>query len=198
MSQVKVALGEHEYTVHPQRHAYLRHRLGDELGRLGDVEAVADENLLDQVTQKAYEFLSVFIPDIMPRWEFEGYGSPSSFEAREYDEAADRSPSPDQIIGAFEMALRVNRLDLVKHLKAWIGEDYLRAQIQVALGTLTQKALESSETSASENGASVSPSSTTPDPTPTPVLEPELTTASPSSGSTSSSMDTSTADAPTP
>lgn len=198
MSQVKVALGQHEYTVHPQRHAYLRHRLGGELEGLAEVEAVADGNLLDQVIEKAYEFLSVFIPDLMPQWEFEGYGSPSAFEAREYDEAADRSPSPDQIIGAFEMALRVNRLDLVKHLKTWIGEDYLRAQIQMALGTMTQKALASSETSALENGESPSPSSTTIDPTPMPHGPPDLTTASPSSDSPGSSTPESTVGGTTP
>ncbi len=190
MSQVKVQLGEHEYTVHPQRHAYLRHRLGAEIESLGESDLVADGNLLDQVLEKAYDLLALFIPELMPRWEFEGYGTPSAFEAQEYDEAADRSPTPDQIIGAFEAALRVNRLDLVKHLKAWVGEEYLRAQVQVMISEMTMRSLESSPTSASESGESPSTSSTTSEPQQTLNGDAREVTGSPSPASTPSSMPT--------
>lgn len=182
MSQVEVTLGEHAYVIHPQRHAYLRHRLGEQIEALGEVDPVADANLLDQVIEKAYEFLSVFVPDLMPQWEFEGYGSPSAWEAKEYDEAADHSPSPDQIIAAFEAALRVNRLDLVKHLKAWVGEDYLRAQAQVMIAEMTTRALDTSPSLPSTNGTSASTSSTTDEPTPTLLSEPGTESDSASSG----------------
>lgn len=142
--------------------------------------------MLDQVLEKAYDFLALFIPEMMPRWEFEGYGAPSAFENKEYDEAADRSPSPDQIIDAFEAALRVNRLDLVKHLKAWVGEEYLRAQIQVAISEMTMRSLESSRTSASENGESASTSSTTPEQPPTLSGDARDVSDSPSPASTPS------------
>lgn len=186
MAQVKITLGDHEYVIHPQRHAYLRHRLGDELEKLGEFEPVADQNFLDQIIEKAYEFLSVFIPDVMPRWEFEGYGTPTAWEEREYDEAADHSPSPDQIITAFESALRVNRLDLVKHLKTWVGEDYLRAQVQVMIGELTTRALDTSQNSPSTNGGSDSTSSTTSEPTPTLSSVPDTGSDLPSDDSTTS------------
>ncbi len=187
MSQVKVTLGEHEYVVHPQRHAYLRHRLGKQIETLGDAELAGDgANLLDQVLDKAYEFLSTFIPELMPQWEFEGYGTPSAYENREYDEAADRSPSPGQIIDAFEAALRVNRLDLVKHLKAWVGEEYLRAQVQVMIGEMTMRSLDASPSSPSANGESASGSSTTPEQPQTLNGDARETTASPSSDSPSS------------
>jgi hypothetical protein len=188
VSQVTVQLGEHEYTVHPQRHAYLRHRLGDKIELLGqNLNLIADGNFLDQIVDQAYEFLSVFIPEMMPQWEFEGYGTPEAFEARSYDEAADRSPTTGQIIGAFEAALRVNRLDLVKHLKGplqtLLGDDYLAAQLKVGVGTMTERALGDSPSSPPENGASAQTSSGQDAPTPMLSSVPDTGSDSPSSDS---------------
>lgn len=165
MAQVEIQLGEHSYTLVPQRHAYLQHKLGEKLGSLGDVEPIAGAAMLGQLTGQVYELLKVFIPNLMPRWEFEGFGSPGAMEEGKYEEEADRSPTPDQIITAFEMAMKINRLDLVKHLKEIVGTDFLVAQMRVMIGEATAKALDGSQTSPSPNGESALTTSTPSSPT---------------------------------
>lgn len=165
MSQIKIQLGNHQYTVVPQRHAYLQHKLGSTLMELGSIAPDEGASMLSGMTAQVYTVLKVFIPELMPEYEFQGYSTKAAYEAQEYDEDADQSPSPDQIIGAFEGAMKVNRLDLLRHLKEVVGQDFLLAQARVAIADATTKALEASPTSPSENGASDSTSSTTPAPT---------------------------------
>lgn len=130
---IDVKLGEHEYRVRPQRHAYLKREIRKFFSSLQELQDMDAENLLDVFTEKAYELLSVFIPDLMERWEFEGFASQDAMERDHYTEDDDRSPEPGQIREALSAAMRVNDLDWVGQLKNFIGTDLLKAQMRAAV-----------------------------------------------------------------
>jgi hypothetical protein len=125
---VPVQLGEATYQVVPQRIGYLRSKLGVALGGLLDSE-VSTDNILDFLGDRAHAVLAVFIPDLMPAWEFAGYPTREAMEAGEYQEEYDRSPSPRQIRAAFAAAAAVNEIDLLKHLGNLIGPDLIRSYL---------------------------------------------------------------------
>lgn len=50
-----------------------------------------------------------------------------------YDVELDRSPTPPEIIHAFNVCMRVSRFDLLKHLRGLVGEDFLRAWVTKAM-----------------------------------------------------------------
>src|SRR4051794_10748633 len=115
MAWAPVNLGEHSYHLAPQRIAYLDKKLGS-LQELLDLDlAGGTGGLVQGLGGNAYRLLKVFIPDLMPEWEWQGYGSPTAAERNEYDEEADRSPTFEQIVVAFEGVMAVNRIDLFKH-----------------------------------------------------------------------------------
>lgn len=188
-----VRLGEHIYEVTPQRIGYLRSKLGVVFTQLtrGDL----DGGVVEIVLNKAHDILSVFIPDLMDGWEWEGYASERLYqqvkaheaeidrltreyadaraeamkavreeqgearpgEAEEdraarvadairealdaiplpeepeppdvYDEAADRSPDPEQIAIAVGVVMRANKLDLVKHLGKIVDPTVLKKHL---------------------------------------------------------------------
>jgi hypothetical protein len=130
----KVRLGEHEYPVYPQRIGYLERKLGDVFGTLLDAD-VQGGSIMDLLGGRAYRTLIVFIPRLMPEYEFRGYPTQEAFEAKEYDESYDKSPSFPEIEAAFRAAMRVNRLDLFGHLKALVGPELLQAVTQQAVAT---------------------------------------------------------------
>jgi hypothetical protein len=66
---VPVKLGDKDYFVTPQPIGYLRARLGAALGGLADMDMTA-ETILDVLGGRAYAIMSVFIPELMPEWEF--------------------------------------------------------------------------------------------------------------------------------
>jgi hypothetical protein len=126
----KVVLGEHEYTIYPQRHAYLTNRLGRAMAKLQDASAFESEALegaIAMLGDRAYDLLLVFIPKLMPEYEWAGYPTQEAFEAKDYNEEYDKSPSFPQIVNAFHVCLNVNRLDLLKHLGKVVNLDLVRA-----------------------------------------------------------------------
>lgn len=174
---IDVRLGEHEYRVRPQRHAYLKRELRkflDSLSQLSDVEA---SDLLDVVTAKSYTVLKVFIPDLMDEYEFEGYASADAMKRDAYNEDDDRSPTPPEIKAALGAAMTVNDFDWLGQLKNFIGPDLIRAQIRSGManwaatqasqiGTETKtNSSKTSQSSPPQNGASVPESSGTTNPT---------------------------------
>lgn len=120
-----VALGEHIYEVVPQKLGRLKRQLGHTLDNLAD-STVERDNFLGMIGDQAYTILAVFIPDLMPKWEWDGYGSESAADEDLYDESGDRSPDADQIVTAFQVAMKVNRLDLFKHLGQIVDPSMLR------------------------------------------------------------------------
>jgi len=130
---IDIQLGEHEYRVQPQRHAYLKRELRKFVENLSSLGETAVDDLLDVGTDQVYKLLAVLIPDLMPKWEWDGYGTPQAAERDEYHQEADRSPTAPEIKGALQAAVQVNEFDWVGQLKNFIGPDLIRAQIRTAL-----------------------------------------------------------------
>lgn len=110
-----ITIGNKKIPVVAQRHARLRHYLGNQdFGKLmsGDYGA------------ESYQLLSVLVPalpEAISLWEWDGYGSQEQAEQGNYIEDADCSPTTDEIVVAFETVLKVNGagrlgkiMDLVK------------------------------------------------------------------------------------
>lgn len=100
-----------------QSHARLRHELpkvfsADELQQIAD----GDDSLgagIAQITDKAYAALAILSPSlaqVMPLWEWQGYGSADAAATGEYDGDADNAPTVAQIVDAFDAALEENGL----------------------------------------------------------------------------------------
>lgn len=135
----------HTYYLLPQRHAKLLRRLLGKKGVFSSFEEFADlsradddgevdfEKFLHVSEGKLYEVLSVFIPDLMPRWEFEGFGSEKHMADDEYDEGMDRSPTGPQIEDAFQAAIQVNGLKWVKKLTGFFDPAIVRAEANAGL-----------------------------------------------------------------
>jgi hypothetical protein len=120
-----VTLGEHTYPVYAQRIGYLENRLGSTLGQL--VEANFDSgSIIGFLGKSGYDVLRVFIPRLMPEWQFRGYRSESDFEQGNYDAEADAGVTLPEVITAFEVVMKVNRFDLFKHVGKLIDPDLLR------------------------------------------------------------------------
>jgi hypothetical protein len=166
----QVKLGDHTYNLVPQRHAYLQRRLGALMEQLSGIEDIAGAAILDSLGDQLYQFMRIFIPDLMPEWEYKGYGIEEAMEADEYVEINDHSPAWADEVAAIEVALRVNRLDLIKHVAKLIDQlgmrDFIRAQLKIAIGDFTAQRLPapkeddpppkppgSSLSSSSQNGA---------------------------------------------
>jgi len=161
----EVKLGENIYAVVPQRRAYLKHKLGpefDELAKLAiDSDAGAIASIITAVGDGAHRLLKVFIPDLMPQWEWDGYGSAGAAERGEYDETGDRSPDHAQIVTAFEVVMKANRFDVVKGLKSLVDPTLARNYVSAAVaGSLT-----GSSTSSSPGAEPASPTLPTAEPT---------------------------------
>lgn len=164
----EVTLGEHTVPVYAQRHAYLQNRLGRFIDHLLDEGLDDAGSILDVVQQSAYELLCVLIPNLekrVPEYEFKGYASREAYEAGDYDEETDRSPTVPEIRGAFAVAARVNAFDALRAVWQLVDPQLLRG---VVTAQLAQAISPTSPTSPSANGTSASTSSGMTDPTSTP------------------------------
>ncbi len=148
----EITIGAHEYTVVAQPLAYLEMELGDVFAGLSGVDKPAD--LADVVTENAtstdtpaarqgfgevagpgYDILKVFIPDLMPEYEFRGFASEDAFANGVRDRAAARcAPTVPQVVEAFEVIFKVNRLDVVKHLGKVIPKGLVEKFLKQAIG----------------------------------------------------------------
>jgi hypothetical protein len=117
----QVKLGQHEYVVVAQRHAYLQRKLGPQVSEALNLSGSDAQAIIKSSTVGYHGLLNVFIPDLMPLWEWEGYASETAMESDQYDEQADKSPTIDEMVTAFQAVATVNRLDLLGKLKDLIG-----------------------------------------------------------------------------
>lgn len=128
-----VTLGEHEYLCVAQRHAYLTKNLGRAMGVLSDPNLLNGENFVATLGSGAYDLLAVFYPAIMPRYEFMGFPTAEALEADDYNDEYDHSPTIAQIRDALEIALKINGLDLLRHLGKVIDLGLLQAYLNRAM-----------------------------------------------------------------
>lgn len=138
----QVTLGEHTYPVYAQRHAYLSNRLGKTVAQLQDMEQMDTsgvEGVVSSLGEQAYDFLKVFIPKLMPKYEFAGYPTEEAHIARDYQEEYDKSPTIPEITVAFEVALKANRLDSLKSLGKLLNMDLIKAYISSGMVSLIER-----------------------------------------------------------
>lgn len=132
-----VQLGAHSYAVYPQRHAYLTNKLGRAFGRLEGMSGLSGEEGVEGIVgafgERAYDLLAVFIPRLMPEYEFRGFATREAMEAGEYVEEYDSSPSFPEVVAAFQTCLSVNRLDLLQHLGKVVDLQLLRVYLNQAM-----------------------------------------------------------------
>jgi hypothetical protein len=161
---VRVALGEHEYHVYAQRIGYLENKLGRWINEFAE-GGFDGANVMALVGDNAHTLLGVFIPRLMPLHEFRGYRTEDAMANGDYDPEGDGSPTVDQIVTAFEVAVRVNRFDLFKHMRSLVDPQMLRdlANQQIAEAVLrgTSSPTESSTTTPPTTSTASGPTSPT-------------------------------------
>ena len=158
----------HVLPCYPQRHAYIENRIGKRFGDLlagaAELDGGDAETVVRSIGTQAYELLCALIPNLakrVPEHEFRGYGSRDAYEAGEYDERDDRSPTFPQIVAAFETAIKVNRFDLFAALKQFVDPKLLRAELSL---WLTERLSTGSQNSPTPSGESRQSDSGTIDP----------------------------------
>lgn len=103
-----IELCGHRMPVVAQKHARLRHHLsGDDFQKI----------LSKEYSAESYRVLSILIPalpEVVPEYMWEGFSTKEAWDSYTrgnrdaYVEDEDNSPTPDDIAGAFELALNVN------------------------------------------------------------------------------------------
>ena len=162
----EVALGDVVVPVYPQRIAYLENRLGKTVREFVEAGGIDTADFARWLGSRTYSVLAALIPSLpsrMPEHVFRGYPSPEAYAEGSYDPEADRSPTFPEVVDAFNMAIRVNRFDLLGNLKSLVDPTVLRRMLNAEMATRYT----SSRSSAPPPGASDPSSSTTPDPTST-------------------------------
>jgi hypothetical protein len=205
---VKNERGEpaHVYEMLPQQHARIERQLIGKDGIFSDLEDLAQvtqgtegaqglDQLVGFLGDRVYDVLRVFIPDLMERWEFMGYGSQDAMERGEYVETKDASPTIPQINDALIAAVDVNGLRWVGRIKDLLDPQLVKQELNMMLARwVTQQQLtaarEEKPTSDTpspslppQNGESALTSSGTSDPTPETPSEPASPSGSPFPGS---------------
>lgn len=164
----QVVIGTYTYSVVPQRIGRLKKRLGPALGSLQELQGDSLVGFVSDSLERSHAVLKVFIPDLMPLYEFSGYRSEAAMEADE-DEEGEFGPTIPDIINAFEVVMKVNRLDLLGHLRTVISPEIIKALITNQIAESIRSTSSPSQTSASLPGLdSDSMSSSTIPPTSTP------------------------------
>lgn len=139
---MEVELGDETYLIEPQRLG----RLERHLRKIFEVFGVAGspaENIDNVDPGTLYDVLKVFIPPLMPEWQFRGFPTEDAFvrvQAGEAqpgdldDDERDRSPTPPQLIEAVETIYRVNGGDrLARFFGKFVQPDVLNRTISAAL-----------------------------------------------------------------
>jgi hypothetical protein len=162
----EVQLGDVVVPVYPQRIAYLENRLGRTVREFVEAGGIDTSDFAKWLGSRTYSVLAALIPSLpsrMPEHVFRGYPTPEAYAAADYDPEADRSPTFPEIVDAFDMAVKVNRFDLLGNLKSLVDPTVLRRMMSAELATRYT----SSRSSTPPPGDSDPTSSTTPDPTST-------------------------------
>jgi hypothetical protein len=141
-----IELCGHKMPVVAQKHARLRHHLsGEDFNKI----------LSKDYSTESYRVLSILIPalpDAVPEHVWEGFSTKEKWESYqrgnrdEYNEDEDNSPTPDDIAGAFELALNVNGANRLGKLLRIINSS----------ATLVGQQTRTSSESPGENGVSQS------------------------------------------
>jgi hypothetical protein len=124
-------------------------------------------SILEWAGSSAYELLVALIPTVgkrMPEYEFFGFPSKEAYDNGNYDEEADDSPTIPEIANAFEVAIRVNKFDLLSVIKNIIDPKELRSPISKRIAEAISRG---SQNSQQQNGTSPLMSSMTSPPTST-------------------------------
>lgn len=138
----EIKLGDHTYVVVPQRIGYLRSKLGVVLSGLVDAD-LASNNVIQFLGDKVYAVLKVFIPDLMPEYEFHGYATKEALAKDEYDEEYDHSPSATQVKQALAVCTHVNEIDLLSHVGKLIGPEVIQSWFQTVMVSSMRESLQS-------------------------------------------------------
>ncbi len=143
MAVHQITLGAHEdIPVYGQRHAYLTNKLAGFFSKLTSLDAAVDspDDLVAMLGEQAYDLLAIVIPSYAkrcPKYEFAGYGSLAQYEARDYDEREDKSPTFTEIRHAFTVAAEANCFDVLKTLAKVVDpkllKGWINTQIAVAI-----------------------------------------------------------------
>lgn len=151
-----VPIGNQTYQLIPQKLGRLRSQLPlqfKSLESLATLEMGTFDAFVGQSLERAHGILKVFIPDLMPVHEFCGFSTSEAYAANEYHEESDHGPDLPQIRNAFEVAMKVNSLDLFKHLGNVFSPDLIRAVIQEQVLTrVTGSPTPTSTTTSSTSG----------------------------------------------
>lgn len=198
-----VTLGGESYIIVPQRQARLTRRLFGPEGVFNSFEELGSDlqsessfdNIYALIGGRVYDVLAVFIPGFMPRWQFDGFGSPAAAEAKAYEEEADRSPTVPEIEEAIKAAIQVNGLTWLSKIKDFVDPTVIKNQVTLTvarMGTAAREAAQLSPPSPSSPPPS-GPSAPTPSGTSAPTTPTPTTSGSPSPGSPNSPTPTSDA-----
>lgn len=158
---VEVTLGGVTVQAIPQKHAYLKHRLGPAFKQAFESgQSISVDGFMEWAGDNAYDMLCVLIPTIrsrIPAYTFAGYASAEAQANGDYDETQDQSPSLPEIIEAFRVGLHVNGIDELMKLGKLIDGRILRAELNRQIA----RAITASPSSPSTSGESVSTTSST-------------------------------------
>lgn len=160
--RLKFKLGEHEYVALPQRIGYLQNRLGP---RLAELTELAVDDGKSVVGKQAYELLSALIPKgFMPEHEFMGYATKDAYDAGDYDEELDSSPTVPEVFDAVKAVAKVNGGDAVDFLRQLLGGEMIGKLLALVIARMAETS-GGSPNSQQLNGASAQTPSGTPAPT---------------------------------
>lgn len=178
--EAEVELGAHRYTIVPQKIGRLRRKLrdafspedGEEISEdealeiAGEIaEATEDgrgEDIVEQLGNQAHTVLEVFVPNLMPKYEWLGYGSQEAQEKDDYDDVRDNSPDIPQIVDALAAAMHVNKLDLLKQLKDLVSPDFRQAMVQKVVADFLMNTSSNSSSPAIPATTTTAPTQTAP------------------------------------
>lgn len=101
---LELPLGDRTYVLVPQRIGYLQKHVGRALSGLTENDLNEGGDILGMLGTQAYSLLKVFIPDLMPEYEFQGYSKQAwarkqeiAQEAAKLSEEVQKPQQPEQI-----------------------------------------------------------------------------------------------------
>lgn len=156
---ITISLGPYEYRVTPQKLGRIERKLGAVLEAFGsgDAEQAAEVN-----AGTLHEAFQVFVPDVMPLWEFRGRMSADDDGTEEYDPARDHSPTVPELIQAIEAIFTVNGGDrLARFFGRFVEPKVLEATISARLAEWAATSSAPSQSEPPQNGGSASTTSMT-------------------------------------
>ncbi len=129
-----VKLGRHIYEVVPQSLPLLKRRLGKAFEEITSMQDVDASNIGAVLTGRAWDILKVFLPDLMPLYEWEGYASQAAMEGDLFDETlAATAPTGPQTKTAIQLCMKANGLDVWKTMGKLVDPTLLRAKVTAML-----------------------------------------------------------------